>query len=160
MSPKYHSPQLILIVFEIFKYKSWHRHWPMGIILILSQLFWSTVRESQSLNIPLCLFLVVVSLRTIRFLGDNHNHPCRYFRKTLYIIFLVGAMFHLLVLLHFSQASRKKIREELMAEQRGLSESEDGALGWAEAWRTLRRLLADPTLDRTRDEDRNDYDDQ
>ena len=51
----------------------------------------------------------------------------------MYIIFLVGAMFHLLVLLHFSQASRKKIREELMAEQRGLSESEDGALGWAEA---------------------------
>ena len=47
-----------------------------------------------------------------------------------------------------------------MAEQRGLSESEDGALGWAEAGRTLRRLLADPTLDRTRDEDRNDYDDQ
>ena len=68
-------------------------------------------------------------------------------------------MFHLLVLLHFSQASRKKNREELMAEQRGLSESEDGALGWAEAGRTLGRLFADPTMDRTRDEDRNVYND-
>ena len=87
-------------------------------------------------------------------------HPCRYSRKTLDRIFRVEAMFHLLVLLHFSQASRKKIRTELLAEQRGSSESEDEALGWAEAGRTLRRLLADQTLDRTRDEDRNDYDDQ
>ena len=47
----------------------------------------------------------------------------------------------------------------MLAEQRGSSESEDEALGWAEAWRTLRRLFADPTMDRTRDEDRNIYDD-
>ena len=82
-----------------------------------------------------------------------------YFSKTLDRIFSVKAMFHLLVLLHFSQASRKKIRKKLLAEQRGSSESEDEALGWAEAWRTLRRLFADPTMDRTRDEDRNVYDD-
>ena len=44
-------------------------------------------------------------------------------------IFHVETNFHLLVLLHFSQASRKKIRKKLLAEQRGSSESEDEALG-------------------------------
>ena len=101
--------------------------------------------------------MFAISFRTIRFLVDYHSR--RYFRKTLDRIFRVEAMFHLLVLLHFSQASRKKIRKKLLAEQRGSSESEDEALGWAEAWRTLRRLFADPTMDRTRDEDRNVYDD-
>ena len=48
----------------------------------------------------------------------------------------------------------------MLAEQRGSSESEDESLGWAEAGRTLKRLFADPTLDRTREEDRNDYEDQ
>ena len=81
-----------------------------------------------------------------------------YFSKTLDRIFHVETNFHLLVLLHFSQASRKKIRKKLLAEQRGSSESEDEALGWAEAWRTLRRLFADPTLDRSPDEEGNDYD--
>ena len=47
-------------------------------------------------------------------------------------IFRVEAMFHLLVLLHFSQASRKKIRKELLAEQRGSGASEN------EPWAGLR----------------------
>ena len=64
-------------------------------------------------------------------------------------------MFHLLVLLSFSQASRKKIRTELLVEQRGSSAFEDEALEWAETGRTLGRIFAHPTLGRARDEDRN-----
>ena len=100
ISLKYHSPQLTLIVFEIFEMFKSKFKYPVDAY------FWS-------------LFL-------------SEHLDLLYFRKTLDKIFRAEANFHLLVLLHFSQASRKKIRKELLAEQRGSGASDN------EPWAGLR----------------------
>ena len=97
ISLKYHSPQLTLIVFEIFEMFKSKFKYPVDAY------FWLLFLSKQ-LDLLYC-------------------------RKTLDKIFRAEENFHLLVLLHFSQASRKKIRKELMVEQRGSSDSEDEDLG-------------------------------